>query len=363
MTTKMKKGVSVREYVLSMNNMMHEVEIRGVVIDERTQLLNELQTFESFNKTITKETGANMIGEKPSTFEDKTKKRKKNNDKDKDLIIRIMEDEDASAKTNGGDDIKDYKLFSPQASPPRPSFPRSVTRSLSSANDSYFKGTSTGNSQLQKPKPKPKPKPMPLLLMAHLQSQSDTSNTSSPSATNNPPSIQLGVPEDSTQSRESSTSSNLATVECEAPPLTTKAASSSKSASDAPSSLNLATVESEAPPSTAETTDAATVESEAPPPTAETTDAPSSLNLATVESESPPPPPPPPPTTMTTEAHHSRRARSSSNKLRSLQEFADLTSIFLEWEPNKSRQSSSTSLPSETPDVQLDDNTAFPPLK
>ena len=113
MTTKMKKGVSVREHVLHTINVMHEVEIHGAIIDERTQvsiilesltptfsaftaiyimnklefnmtqLLNELHTFESLNKSITKETEANVVEEKPSNSEEKSKKRKKNNDKDK----------------------------------------------------------------------------------------------------------------------------------------------------------------------------------------------------------------------------------------------------------------------------------------
>ncbi|XP_062094012.1 uncharacterized protein LOC133800048 [Humulus lupulus] len=113
MSTKIKKGVSMREHVLSMINVMHEEKIHGVVIDERTQasitlesltpafsafttiyimnklefnmtqLLNKLQTFVSLNKTKTKETEANVAREKPSTSKDKTKKRKKNNDKDK----------------------------------------------------------------------------------------------------------------------------------------------------------------------------------------------------------------------------------------------------------------------------------------
>ena len=38
MTTKMKKGVSVHEHVLYMINVMHEAEIHGAVINERTQV-------------------------------------------------------------------------------------------------------------------------------------------------------------------------------------------------------------------------------------------------------------------------------------------------------------------------------------
>ena len=37
MNAKMKKGVSVREHVLNMINLMHEAEIHGATIDERTQ--------------------------------------------------------------------------------------------------------------------------------------------------------------------------------------------------------------------------------------------------------------------------------------------------------------------------------------
>ena len=38
MNAKMKKGVSVREHVLNMINLMHEAEIHGATIDERTQV-------------------------------------------------------------------------------------------------------------------------------------------------------------------------------------------------------------------------------------------------------------------------------------------------------------------------------------
>ena len=38
MNAKMKKGVSVREHVLNMIDLMHEVEIHGVTIDECTQV-------------------------------------------------------------------------------------------------------------------------------------------------------------------------------------------------------------------------------------------------------------------------------------------------------------------------------------
>ena len=38
MNAKIKKGVSVREHVLNMINLMHEEEIHGATIDERTQV-------------------------------------------------------------------------------------------------------------------------------------------------------------------------------------------------------------------------------------------------------------------------------------------------------------------------------------
>ena len=38
MNAKMKKGVSVREHVLNMINLMHEKEIHGATIDERTEV-------------------------------------------------------------------------------------------------------------------------------------------------------------------------------------------------------------------------------------------------------------------------------------------------------------------------------------
>ncbi|XP_062114004.1 uncharacterized protein LOC133825017 [Humulus lupulus] len=56
---------------------MHEVEIHGAIIDERTQ------EYDSLNKIITKDAEANVTKEKPSSSKDKTKKRKKNNYKDK----------------------------------------------------------------------------------------------------------------------------------------------------------------------------------------------------------------------------------------------------------------------------------------
>ena len=97
MNTKMKKLLSVREHVLNMINLMHEVEIHGATIDERTQvsiiiesltptflqfttnyvmnkllynmtqLLNELQTFKAMSKTKPKESEANFVEHKPSS--------------------------------------------------------------------------------------------------------------------------------------------------------------------------------------------------------------------------------------------------------------------------------------------------------
>ena len=90
LTTKMKKGSSVREHVLNMINLIHEAEIHGATVDEMTQvsiilesltpaflpfttnyimnkleysltqLLNELQTFETIGKTRSKEGEANV---------------------------------------------------------------------------------------------------------------------------------------------------------------------------------------------------------------------------------------------------------------------------------------------------------------
>jgi len=38
LTTKMRKGVSVREHVLNMINLIHEAEIHGATVDEKTQM-------------------------------------------------------------------------------------------------------------------------------------------------------------------------------------------------------------------------------------------------------------------------------------------------------------------------------------
>ena len=45
MNAKMKKGVSVREHVLNMINLMHEAEIHGAIIDERNQVSIILESF------------------------------------------------------------------------------------------------------------------------------------------------------------------------------------------------------------------------------------------------------------------------------------------------------------------------------
>ena len=105
---KMKKGVSVKERVLNMINLMHEEEIHGATIDEctqvsiilksltpafsqfttnyvmnklqynMTQLLNELQTFKAISKTRPKEGEANVAEHKPSSFSSSKNKKRKN---------------------------------------------------------------------------------------------------------------------------------------------------------------------------------------------------------------------------------------------------------------------------------------------
>ena len=45
MNAKMKKGVSIRKHVLNMINLMHEAEIHGATIDERTQVSIILESF------------------------------------------------------------------------------------------------------------------------------------------------------------------------------------------------------------------------------------------------------------------------------------------------------------------------------
>ena len=108
MNAKIKKGVSVREHVLNIINMMHEAEIYGATIDERTRdsiilesltpafsqfitnyvmnklqynmtrLLNELQTFEAISKTRPKEGEANVVEHKPSSSSGSKNKKRKN---------------------------------------------------------------------------------------------------------------------------------------------------------------------------------------------------------------------------------------------------------------------------------------------
>ena len=108
MNAKMKKGVSVREHVLNTINLMHEEEIHGATIDERTQvsiilesltptflqfttnyvmnklqynmtrLLNKLQTFEAISKTKPKEGEANVFEHNPSSSSGSKNKKRKN---------------------------------------------------------------------------------------------------------------------------------------------------------------------------------------------------------------------------------------------------------------------------------------------
>ena len=103
MNAKMKKGVSVREYVLNMINLMHEAEIHGATIDEctqvsiilefsqfttkyvmnklqynMTQFSNELQTFEAISKTRPKEGEEKVVEHKPSSSSSSNNKKRKN---------------------------------------------------------------------------------------------------------------------------------------------------------------------------------------------------------------------------------------------------------------------------------------------
>ena len=108
MNTKMKKGVSVREHVSNIINLMHEAEIHGATIDEctqasiilesltpdfsqfttnyvmnklqynMTQLLNELQTFEAISKTRPKEGEANVAEHKPTSSSSSKNIKRKN---------------------------------------------------------------------------------------------------------------------------------------------------------------------------------------------------------------------------------------------------------------------------------------------
>ncbi|XP_062104960.1 uncharacterized protein LOC133816522 [Humulus lupulus] len=82
MNIKMKKGVSVREHVLNMINIMHDAEVHGATNHERTQVLNEFQTFESLNKSNSKVEEANVVDSKPSSSKGKNNKRKKSHGKE-----------------------------------------------------------------------------------------------------------------------------------------------------------------------------------------------------------------------------------------------------------------------------------------
>ena len=130
MNMKMKKNVSVREHVLDMINILHDAEIHGATIDERTQvsvilesltpafatfttnyvmnkleynmtqLLNELQTFESLNKSSTKVEEANVAETKPSTSNGNSKKRKGGQGKDKKKDKQLEKTNKSSKKNN-----------------------------------------------------------------------------------------------------------------------------------------------------------------------------------------------------------------------------------------------------------------------
>ena len=99
MNAKMKKGVSVREHVLNMINLMHEAEIHGATIDERTQVsiilesltpsfswfttnyvMNKLQCnmTQLLSKTKPKEGEANVVEHKPSSSSGSKNKKRKN---------------------------------------------------------------------------------------------------------------------------------------------------------------------------------------------------------------------------------------------------------------------------------------------
>ena len=107
LTTKMRKGVSIREHVLNMINLIHKAEIHGATVDEKTQVnvilesltpaflpfttnyimnkleynliqfVNELQTFATISKTRSKECEANVAQRKPSSSACRTKRKKK----------------------------------------------------------------------------------------------------------------------------------------------------------------------------------------------------------------------------------------------------------------------------------------------
>ncbi|XP_062109230.1 uncharacterized protein LOC133819869 [Humulus lupulus] len=53
MNMRMKKGVSVREHVLNMINTMHDVEVHGATIDERTQVSLILESLTLAFSTLT----------------------------------------------------------------------------------------------------------------------------------------------------------------------------------------------------------------------------------------------------------------------------------------------------------------------
>ncbi|KAK0575773.1 hypothetical protein LWI29_006753 [Acer saccharum] len=74
MLARMKEGTSVREHVLNMMSYFNTVEINGGAIDEPSQLLNELTTFESLTKDSKGKTGEANVAE-PSSSNNKKRKR------------------------------------------------------------------------------------------------------------------------------------------------------------------------------------------------------------------------------------------------------------------------------------------------
>ena len=143
MTKKMKKGVSVKEHVLDMINIMHDVTIHGEIINERTQvsiileslspafkgfttnyvmnklsynmtqLLNELQTYESLNKGSEKEGEANVADSNPSYSKAKTKKRKNGNGKNKEKDKNSKKPK-KSSKSKENKNTKSFKKKTPK---------------------------------------------------------------------------------------------------------------------------------------------------------------------------------------------------------------------------------------------------------
>ncbi|KAG6528267.1 hypothetical protein ZIOFF_010418 [Zingiber officinale] len=59
-------GTHVRDHVMQMTNYFSEAKMHGVVIDEGTQLLNELQTFEAISGLVKNKAEANIV-DKPNS--------------------------------------------------------------------------------------------------------------------------------------------------------------------------------------------------------------------------------------------------------------------------------------------------------